>query len=429
MAKSVGQPDVLIIGGGVIGAVTAYELRRGGARVTLVERGGELAAGCSSGNAGLMRTSHAMPLASRANLISGLRWMLRPDSPFYIRPRPAIVPWLLRFAAATTRQRFEAGTRVLRALSRASLQLHASYAGAGIDTGFELSGVLDVYETGKAFAAGRREAQLLEQEGIRAEILDAEKVRTLVPTLSPRIAGAILYPGDPHCEPLRFVQEVGAAAIEAGAVVRTGVEVLRFERRNSSIVGVSTNTGDLHPGEVVLAAGVWSVGLARRLGMRLPIEGAKGYHVDIEKSAMHPRVPLIVNEARVSCTPLKNVLRFSGTLELSGLDLSLNQIRVGAIKAAARRNLGDFSDSQVTDVWSGLRPCSPDGLPIIGRPEGFDNLVLATGHGMSGLHLGPVTGRLVTELITGQPLSHDLTPLSPDRFRFLRRARRDGQAV
>jgi D-amino-acid dehydrogenase len=429
MAKSVRQPDVLIVGGGVIGAVTAYELTRSGVKVTVVERGGELAAGCSSGNAGLMRTSHAMPLASRANLISGLRWMLRPDSPFYIRPRPAIVPWLLRFAAATTRHRFEAGTRVLRALSKASLRLHASYADAGIDTGFELSGVLDVYETGKAFAAGRREAQLLEQEGIRAEILDAEKVRTLVPTLSPRIAGAILYPGDPHCEPLRFVQEVGAAAIAAGAVVRTGVEVLRFERRNSSIVGVSTNIGDLHPGEVVLAAGVWSAGLAKRLGVRLPIEGAKGYHVDIEKSAMDPRVPLIVNEARVSCTPLKNVLRFSGTLELSGLDLSLDQIRVGAIKAAARRNLVDFSDSQVTDVWSGLRPCSPDGLPIIGRPEGFDNLVLATGHGMSGLHLGPVTGHLVTELITGQPLSHDLTPLRPDRFRFLTRVRRVGQAV
>jgi D-amino-acid dehydrogenase len=137
---------------------------------------------------------------------------------------------------------------------------------------------------------------------------------------------------------------------------------------------------------------------------------------------------MILNEARVSCTPLQDVLRFSGTLELSGLDTTLNEVRVGAIKAAARKNLGDFPESQITDIWAGLRPCSSDGLPIIGRSEGLANLVFATGHGMSGLHLGPVTGRLVAELITGQPLSHDLTPLSPDRFRLFTLGRRNGLA-
>jgi D-amino-acid dehydrogenase len=242
--------------------------------------------------------------------------------------------------------------------------------------------------------------------------------------MSSKIAGVILYPGDPHCEPHRFVKEMGAAAIAAGAIIRTGVEVLGFERSNSSVTGVRTSAGDLHPGEIVLAAGVWSVGLAKQLGMRLPIEAAKGYHVDIKKSDTDPRVPLVLAEARVSCTPL-SALRFSGTLELSGMDSSLNQVRLGAIKTAARRNLGDFPDSQVTEVWSGLRPNTPDDLPIIGRAPGYDNLVLATGHGMRGLHMGPVTGRLVAELITGDPLSHDLTPLSLDRFR---QGRRSGQA-
>jgi len=418
----------VIVGGGAIGAVTAYELACRGINVTLLERGGELAAGCSSGNAGLMRTSHAMPLATRSNLIAGLRWMLRRDSPFYIRPRLAIVPWLLRFAAATAKRRVEAGTRVLRALSKTSLQLHAAYLQEGFRTGFEISGVADVYETITTFAAGYQEAQHLEQEGYQVKILDAETIRELFPRMSSKIAGVILYPGDPHCEPHRFVKEMGAAAIAAGAIIRTGVEVLGFERSNSSVTGVRTSAGDLHPGEIVLAAGVWSVGLAKQLGMHLPIEGAKGYHVDIKKSVSDPRVPMILNEARVSCTPLQDVLRFSGTLELSGLDTTLNEVRVGAIKAAARKNLGDFPESQITDIWAGLRPCSSDGLPIIGRSEGLANLVFATGHGMSGLHLGPVTGRLVAELITGQPLSHDLTPLSPDRFRLFTLGRRNGLA-
>ncbi len=409
-------PDVLVIGGGAIGVASAYELARVGAKVTLLEKGGNLASGCSYGNAGLIRPSHSAPLSTPTAVRQALGWMWRRDSPFYVRPRVAVVPWLTRFVVACGRRRVLASTEIIRTLTLMGLDLHASYASAGLDTGFQRRGILNLYETEHGFEEGRREAKGHAAAGHRNEVLDRKAIGECIPTVKAGIAGCILYPDDAHCNPAKFVKTVGKAAAELGAEIRTGVEVLEVRREGDRVGIVTTTAGKLTAGEVVLAAGAWSARLARSLGVRISLEPAKGYKVDFAGQATDPRVPFSIKEARVICTPLGTALRFAGTLELTGLDPTINQIRVAAILAAARRNLDGLDDARITEVWSGLRPCSPDGIPIIGRPRGLQNLVLATGHGMTGMQLAPVTGRLVAELLTGPRMSFDVSAVSPDRF-------------
>ncbi len=416
MSQTGQAPDVVVVGGGAIGVCTVYELARRGARVTLLERGGELAWGCSAGNAGLITPSHATPLANPEALREGLRWMWRPDSPFYLRPRPAVMPWLARFARASTPERVRASTPVIRALATASLAQHVELAAAGLDTALERRGALSVYESESAFAHAREHAAESERAGTRAQVLDPQEARELEPALVADAAGAVFYPDDAHCDPLRFVRAVGQGAEEAGATIRTRVEVLGLRRSAGRVDAVVTTSGDVVAGEVVLAAGAWTPVLARPLGLYVPVEGGKGYHVDFEPADGDPGRPTWFDETRVIATPLPGRLRLAGTLELAGLDLSVDRRRVDAIVRAGQRGLRGLAGRRVLEVWRGLRPCTPDGLPIVGRAPAYENLTLATGHAMMGLTLAPVTGLLVAELLTGGEPSHDLYPLRPERF-------------
>jgi D-amino-acid dehydrogenase len=411
------------VGGGAIGACVALELARRGARPLVLERETELGWGCSAGNAGLLCPSHATPIANPAALRQGLRWLLRPDSPFSLRPTPRLVPWLARFAAASGSRRAAAGTETIRRLSVASLELHDALAAEGLDTGFERRGTLNVYETEAGFTAGRREAAANAAAGVRAETLEASAARGLEPALAGSLAGAVLYPDDAHCDPLRFVQAVGHAAIDAGAAVRTQVEVLGLHRDGRSRTVVETTAGEFLAGTVVLAAGARTPRLARNLGVFVPVEGGKGYHVELEPAASDPRLPIFLQEARVIATPLRGRLRLAGTLELSGLDLGVDRRRVEAVVASGTRALPSLAGRPVRRIWRGLRPCAPDGLPVVGRVPPADGVVLATGHAMMGLTLAPVTGKLVADLLAGGQPGEELAPLDPGRFRPFRRSR------
>lgn len=406
------RPDVAIIGGGAVGAACALELARRGAAVTLLERGPEVGSGCSAGNAGLICPSHSTPISNPAAVRNGLRWMFDRDSPFYLRPRPAAVPWLARFLLAA--RRAPAGARAIRALSVASLELHAELTGQ-LDTGFQRRGVLDVYSTEDSFADGRGDAR---SSGLPFQALGREGALALEPALGERTLGAVYYPQDAHVDPLRFVRALGAAAAAEGASVRTHVEVRRL-RRLATGVAIETSGGELRPGAAVLAAGAWSATLARTVDVYCPLEGGKGYHVDLESADGDPLIPTWLQESRTIATPLPGRLRLAGTLELAGLDLSINERRAQAVRQGGERGLRGLEGRRVIDVWAGLRPCTPDGLPVIGRPEGLAGLVLATGHAMKGVSLAPVTAKLVGELVAGETPSHDLAPFRPDRFRPL----------
>ena len=200
-----GSPDVVVVGGGAIGAATAYELTRRGARVMLLERSGD-PSGCSFGNAGLICPSHADALASPASVRDGLAFLARRDGSFRIRPRPALLPWLARFGAASLPRRSARATAVLRTLAATSLELHAGLARAGLATGFARRGTLSVFESAHSLARAR--AGPPPANGAR--FLDAREARGLALALAPGIAGALLHPGDAHCDPGDLVTRCSA---------------------------------------------------------------------------------------------------------------------------------------------------------------------------------------------------------------------------
>jgi D-amino-acid dehydrogenase len=381
-------PDAIVVGGGAVGVCCALELRRRGAQVTLLERGHELAAGCSAGNAGLVCPSHSLPISNPTSLRNGLRWMWKRDSPFYLRPRPAVLPWLARFTFAA--RRWEAGSHAIRSLSLASLELHAEL-GEQLGTSFERTGTLSVYSTEAGLEAAAREG---EGSGLRFSVLDADEARTLEPALAGPVVGGVHYPDEGRVDPKLFVDAVGRAAADAGVEIRTGVEVHTLD--------------ELHADTVVVAAGAWS-----RTLVDLPLEGGKGYHVDFDYADGDPQIPVWLQETMTVATPLPGRLRLSGTLELAGLDLSVSQPRVDAIRRGGDRWFHALAGRPVTDTWAGLRPCLPDGLPAIGR---LDGAVVATGHAMKGVALAPITGRLVAQLVAGEQPDADLAPFDPERF-------------
>lgn len=410
------SPDVAIVGGGSIGLVTALELTGRGVRPVVFERAGDLLESCSAGSAGLLSPAHSTPLPTPGAVREGLRYMGRRDSPFSMRPRPALIPWLIRFIIAARSGKVRAGTDALRSLSFTSLKLHEELASDGIDTGLQARGALNIYETERAFAAGKDEANALTAHGIKSEVLTRDEAREREPALSERVVGGVFYPNEAQCEPERFVSAIAEAAVAAGALIRTRAEVFGLRTNGSRVEALETADGDVRPREVVVANGAWTAELSRSLGRPIPIEGGKGYHVDLERASSDPSVPVYMQEARVIATPFGDRLRLSGTLQLTGLDMHLDRTRAMATLEAGIRTLRGISRTRVTDVWRGIRPCAPDGLPIIGRPGQIENVVFATGHAMKGVHLAPATACIVADLLTGREPSHDLEPFRPDRF-------------
>jgi D-amino-acid dehydrogenase len=410
---------VVVIGGGVIGVCAAWYLGHDGHAVTLLDRA-DVCAGSSYGNAGLIVPSHSVPLAAPGVLWKGLRWMLDPESPFYIKPRldRDLLAWLWKFRGACTAEHVARAVPVLRDLGLASLGLYRELAAIdGLHSGFEQRGVLAVYRTAAGFAEARHEADLLARNGLRVETLDAGAARLAEPSLGPAVIGALRFPDDAQLVPDAFVTGLARAAAARGVRIRPATEVLGFETRGRRVHAVETTRGPIEADEVVLAAGAWSASLARGLGLRLPIQPAKGYSVTCERPAGGPAVPLLLGEAKMAITPMGDRLRFAGTLELAGLDLTIDRRRVEAVRRAAGAFLkGGVDDLPLVEIWRGLRPCTPDGLPIVGRPARLDNLILATGHAMIGVSLGPVTGKLVAQLAAGAPPLVDLAPLRPERF-------------
>jgi D-amino-acid dehydrogenase len=245
-------------------------------------------------------------------------------------------------------------------------------------------------------------------------VISVSEVHDLEPALLTDVAGGIFHPRDAYIDPARFVQGLAEKAQSLGAEILTGTEVLGIEAKGGRVTRIQTTRGDIHPEKVVLAAGSWSPEIARALNLRIPIQAAKGYSITFEKPSVCPKMALSLGEARVVVTPLAEGLRLAGTLELAGMDFSINARRIAAIQNAAKRYLPGLEEAKVIEVWRGLRPCTPDGLPIIGRSDSFENLFLAAGHAMLGMSLGPVTGKLISELVRGERA--DVECLGAGRF-------------
>lgn len=414
------RTDIAVIGGGMIGLCTAYYLEQAGMRPIIIERK-QPGAGCSLRNAGYVSPSHFVPLASPGIVARGLRWMLNPSSPFYIKPRldPDLLRWGLLFWRSSTRQHVRDSMHLLLDLCLRSLSLFEEMA-ADTSLAFDLQrrGIVDLFHTDKGRAAAAEEAELSHQVGLTAELLDANGLRRLQPEVDFRASGGLYFPGDAHIDPEKFVGSMTAYLRRRGVQILTEEEVseLRFPSPNE--VQITTPIHEIIARGAVLAGGAWSPLLAQRLGVRLLVQAGKGYSITIPRPAHCPTIPMILTESRVALTPFSDSFRLGGTMEIAGLDLSVTTRRVRAIIDAVPLYLTnvDVLPALQQQPWAGLRPVTPDGLPFLGRLRNRTNVVVATGHAMIGVTLSAVTGKLVAEMFTEGKTSMSIEALAPERF-------------
>ena len=412
------QTDTLIIGGGVIGVSAAYYLARAGVAVTLIDKK-SVAAGSSWGNAGLLCPNHSEPIPGPGVLGQGLKWLLDVESPLYIKPRfdVELIRWLWRFRGYCNQQALDRAIPRLRDMQRASLDCYRQIiAQEDIACDFDEAGGLVAFRTDEGLAAGIAQAEHTASFGLKLQILDSDAIHELEPTLHPEVRGGVFHQEDAFITPHKFVLGLAQAAKRRGAVILDETEVRGLAAAGGRIAAVRTNRGDFHARQIVLAAGAWSTALARQLGLHLPMQPAKGYSITIPRPQPSPKRYVIFGERNAVATPMGDTLRFAGTLELSGMSAGINQRRVNAIRKAAREYLILPEETPAGHVWQGLRPVPPDGMPYIGRSRRVSNLIIATGHAMLGLSMGPITGRLAAELAQEQSLSLPLDGFEVDRF-------------
>ena len=409
---------MLVIGGGVIGVCATYYAAKAGSRVMLVERS-SICSGCSRGNAGWLVPSHCIPLASPGALAKGLKWMWSSNSPFSIRPRLdwGLLQWLIAFAGACNEKRVRESIPVLKDLTFRSLELYRELCCIdGVKCSLRSNGSLMLFATSRGFEEGRQDTQLLGDSGIASEIWGVEEILHKESSIRPEIAGGILYPEDGQISPHEFVESLAAVVQRMGGTILPSTQVTGFRLERGNISSVQTTRGEFRPQTVILAAGVDSAPIARKLGLRLPIQAGKGYSFSIPSTIFNPSRPLLFSEAKIAVTPFGDRVRFGGTLELSGLDLTINTARLTAIRDNSSRYLSAMLPTKLDEQWSGLRPCTPDGLPIISRIPSVRNLVVASGHAMLGVSLGPVSGKLAAQLALDEHTDVEIPALRFSRF-------------
>jgi len=420
LAPDLEQPDVLVIGGGVAGLFAAYHLRLAGAAVTVVERGpvgGPQS--CSSGNTGFVGTQGAAPLAEPGVLTQGLRWLGDKESPFYIKPRldGGLVRWLWHFSRACNDRDFAAGFAVLLEMKQRSLEiLRAVCARGDLAPTLVSDGMVVAFKSPEAFAKACRAVPRAVAGGVPLRILDAAALRALEPDAEFDIRGALFNADGAYLRVPEFIVGFAAELERMGVRICAGTEVTGFQLAGRRIQRVRTTMGECRPGETVIAAGSWSTACARQLDVGLLLQPAKGYAVTVSAPPGAPRLPVLLSEGKVAVVPLGGRLRLGGTLELTGMDPEISQRRVSGMLRTVGAYLPGLGDLTTIDTWSGLRPCSPDSLPFIGRAEPYQNLLIATGHGYIGMGLAPAGGRLVAQIAAGEKPDLDPAPFAVGRF-------------
>lgn len=414
---------VVIVGSGVIGLCAAYYCARRGFEVTVVERRPAQRDECSFGNAGMIVPSHFIPLAAPGVVALGLKWMLKPASPFYIKPRAdaELLRWGLRFWRAASEARVRCAAPLLRDLNLASRAAYEELAALpNVDFGLVKKGLLMLCKEQHGLDEEARIAVFARELGIAAEVLDAKQAAALDSGARLDIVGAVFFPMDCHLTPGRFMAALQAQVQQHGAKFLWESNVVAAQRDGGDrLRSLRTSGGvEIAADEFVICGGSWTPGLARMLGLRIPIQAGKGYSLTLPQPRQLPQLCSICTEARVAVTPMGSTLRVGGTMEIAGLSEDINPLRVRGIIESFCRYFPEFTPADFAGVrpWCGLRPCSPDGLPYVGRTAKFTNLSLAAGHGMMGLSLGPVTGKLVAEILSGEKPAWDLSLLSPDRY-------------
>ncbi|MGC4789645.1 NAD(P)/FAD-dependent oxidoreductase [Micromonospora sp. DT178] len=417
-AESVPAPQhVAVVGAGMVGLATAWFLQERGVRVTVLDRTG-VAAGASWGNAGWLTPGITTPLPEPAVLRYGVRAVLSPSSPVYVPPRAdaRLLRFLAGFARHSTASRWQSAMRALIPVNRRALAAFDALTAGGV--------AAPTHEAKSFLAAYRTEAErsvLLDElahihsagQGIEFDVLTGAEAREVEPSLSDAVGAAIRLHDQRYVNPGQYVHALADSVRARGGAIETGVDVVDV-RDEATGVRVLTSAGtDERYDAVVLATGAWLGQLARRFGVRTLVQAGRGYSFSVAIEHL-PAGPVYFPAQRVACTPLGDRLRVAGMMEFRSAEAPLDRRRISAIAEAARPLLRGADLDARTDEWVGSRPCTPDGLPLIGRTRS-PRVYAAGGHGMWGITLGPLTGELLAEQITGGGQPVELRPFDPLR--------------
>lgn len=412
------KKEVIIIGGGIIGLCSAYYLQKEGHNVSIVDQS-NMDTGASYVNAGYLSPSHIIPLASPGMMKKGLKWMFNSSSPLYIKPRLDLdfLKWVWAFNKSCSSKHVERSISAIKDIALLSQDLYDDIKqNENFTFHYEKKGLFMLCQSDKALNAEVKVAQLAKKEGLDVQVLSVDQVKKLEPNVDLNVSGATYYQCDYHTTPHEFMDEMKVYLKNAGVQFYKNEKVEDLEISNEKITALITSKQKLKADEFVLTAGSWSSMLSKKIGLKLLVEAGKGYRIN-RFTQTNITIPAILAEAKVAVTPMNGFTRFAGTMEIAGINNTINKTRIEAIANAVSRYYPKISvtTEEKADAASGLRPVSPDGLPYIGKSEKCKNLTIATGHAMMGWSMATATGKLVSENISNQKLSMNISSFNPDR--------------
>jgi len=410
----------VIIGGGIIGLCSAYYLNKEGYEITVIERG-DITDGCSFGNMGFISPSHFVPLASPGIIAEGFKHMLSSSSPFYIKPRldANLIKWGYHFFRNSNAETAKKNALPLHNILQLSRELFN-------DLKTDLGDTFEMQEIGclmmcKGEQALEHEFELAEEAvklGLNIDCLDGKQVQALEPDVEVAVAGAVLFKDDAHFNPGSLMKGLKQYLITKGVKFQLGTTVTGFKKEGNKITHVITDKGNFDCSNLVIATGSWLPVISRLIGVKLLLQPGKGYSYTYDQIEKNIRYPAILVDGRCAITPWGNKLRIGGTMELSGINNKVLIKRMHGIYNSVKRFYPGLiiPEPEHPNIWHGLRPVTPDGLPYIGKPSGISNVVIAGGHAMLGISMGTGTGKLVAQIIDGKSTDIDTSAYSVNRF-------------
>jgi D-amino-acid dehydrogenase len=411
---------VIVVGGGVIGALSAYYLNRDGWTVTIIDRG-KFGGACSHGNCGYVCPSHVLPLAAPGALSSTLKTLFQKNSPLKVRAGAVLqnLGWFLGFARKCNEASMLHAAVGIDALLKSSRTLYSQLiAYEQLNCEWDETGLLFAFHHHKSFEHHAEVDKLLtDRFGVIAKRIEGKELEHREPALKPgTVAGAYLYRNDAQLRPDRLMAELRRVLQSRGVQFVEKESVVDFKSTGQTLTSVRTDRGEYACDAAIVAAGAWTPQLKQLLGRRIPIVPGKGYSLTTDRPTLSPTVPMIFEDHRVAISPFRSGFRVGSTMEFGGYDESLNRNRLKLLTDAAEFYLKEALGGGVREEWTGFRPMVYDGLPLIGRVATAGNVIVAAGHGMLGLSMATGTGKLVAELLGNRTPHINAVPYSPARF-------------
>lgn len=410
----------IIVGGGIIGLCSAFYLQKTGNSVTVIDRG-DITDGCSFGNMGYMSPSHFVPLASPGIIAEGFKHMLSSSSPFYIKPRLnlELVQWAWHFFKNSTSAHVKRSAPHLNnilTLSRSLINDMRDELGNSFD--MEEKGCFMLCKHEKTLAHEYHLADEAEKLGLKVERLNASQVQSLEPDVELAVAGAVLFKDDCHFNPGKLMGVLKTYLEDKGVVFKLNRTVTGFEKSGNKVKAVICDHDKFTCDHVVVSTGSWIPAVSKMLGIHLLLQPGKGYSYTYDHVEKNIRYPAILVDGRCAITPWGHQLRIGGTMELSGINNNILLKRMEGIYSSAKAFYPGLKINfpPADKIWNGLRPVTPDGLPFLGRPKEYENVVIAGGHAMLGISQGTGTGSLVSQLVNGSNTEIDISAFNLNRF-------------